>query len=319
MDLRQLRYFTAVVTLGSFSRASAHLHVAQSAISRQVQALEEEVGVSLILRRKPRLQPTEAGSLLMERAAAIIEQVRTLRDDVREYAEVPKGVLRVGVVPFTSQLFMPRAVATFVREFTEVHVQIKTAMSGVLLGWLRDDLIDIAAMHSPWSGMEFACEPLAHSRMVVVLPPARPAGRIGFEVKDRYTLRELAAMPLILTTADNPQRVLLEGAALSHGLALNVVLEADNLGTILSLVEEGVGCTVIAYGAVHKLLGSGTVRMATLDETIRTDICLVTDGKRPVTAAMRRFRGCVRAEVEAVNERGDLPAQFFQLAPQRAG
>ncbi len=314
MDLRQLRYFSAVATLGSFSRAAEQLHVAQSAISRQIQGLEEEIGVAL-LRRKPKLQPTEAGILLLERAASIIGQVRALRDDVREYADVPKGVLRVGMVPFSGQVFMPRAITRFVREFGDVRVQVQTAMSGVLIGWLRNDAIDVAIMHSPWAGLDFACEPLVYGGMVLVLPP----GPVGFACDGNgpFTLRQVAPLPLILATTENPQRVLLEGAALAQGLTLNVVLEADNLATILALVQEGLGCTVIAYGAVHTMAGAGAVRIAHLADPIRTDVSFVTNAKRPVTAAIRQFRGVVRAEVEAVAARGEMPPHFFQLAPGR--
>lgn len=314
MDLRQLRYFSAVANLGSFSRAAEQLHVAQSAISRQVQALEEEIGVDL-LRRKPKLQPTEAGILLLERAAAIIGQVRTLRDDVREYAEVPKGVLRIGMVPFSGQGFIPRAITNFVREFGDVRVQVHTAMSGVLIGWLRNDTIDVALMHSPWAGLDFACEPLVYGGMVLVLPPG-PSGTLCHG-DGPFTLAQVAPLPLILATTENPQRVLLDGAALAQGLTLNVVLEADNLATILSLVHEGLGCTVIAYGAVHPMLAAGAVRIAHLTDPIRTDVSFVINAMRPVTAAIRQFRGVVRAEVDTVAARGDMPPQFFQLAPRR--
>ena len=313
MDLRQLRYFAAVATLRSFSRAADQLHVAQSAVSRQVQALEEEVGVEL-LRRKPLLQPTEAGTLLLERASSIIGQVRTLRDEVREYAKVPRGTLRVGMVPFSSQPFMPRAIANFGRAFPGVRVQVQTGMSGVLSGSLRDNVIDIAVMHSPWTGPEFNAEALVYGSMVLVLPPACAAGLFS-KPKEAYAIDEIAAMPLILATKANPQRILLEGAAVSRGLTLNVAMEADNLGTILALVHEGVGCTVIAYGAVHAMLGSAAVRIASLTDPIQTNVSLVTAAARPVTAAMRLFRGSVRAEVEAVAATGEMPSRFFQLAP----
>ncbi len=312
MDLRQLRYFSAVVTLGSFSRAAEDLHVAQSAISRQIQSLEEEVGIDL-LRRKPKLQATEAGLLLLERATGIIREFRSLRDDIRQYAELPKGLLRVGMVPFSGQPFMPRAIASFMRDHPQVRVQVQTAMSGLLTDWLRDDVIDVAAMHGPWVGIEFACEPLVYSKMVVVLPPKSCTDSVLVSRKT-YSLEEVAAMPLIMATRGNAQRILLEGAVLSRGLTINVIMEADNLGTILSLVQEGVGCTVVAYGAVHALAEAGAVRVATLAELIRTDVSLVTNAQRPGTAALRQFSNAVRAAVAAVAARKDLPPDLFQLA-----
>ena len=167
--------------------------------------------------------------------------------------DVPKGLLRIGMVPFSGQVFMPRAITRFVREFGDVRVQVQTAMSGVLIGWLRNDTIDVAVMHSPWAGLDFACEPLVYGGMVLVLPPGPSA--FGCDGAGPFTLSQVAPMPLILATTENPQRVLLEGAALAQGLTLNVVLEADNLATILALVHEGLGCTVSAYGAVHAMAG----------------------------------------------------------------
>ena len=101
MELRQLRYFVAVARFQSFSRAAEHLHVAQSAVSRQVQSLEEELGVVLIARGNKQVRLTEAGTLLLNRATGVINELRNVSEDVLAYAEAPKGsairMTRLGV------------------------------------------------------------------------------------------------------------------------------------------------------------------------------------------------------------------------------
>ena len=315
MELRQLRYFVAVVNTGSFSRAAEQLHVAQSAVSRQIQSLEEEMGVPLILRGKPNLKPTEAGLLFLERATAIVGLVRSLREEVNEKSDIPKGVLRVGAVPYTSRLFLPQAISKYRKNFPDVRMQIRTAMSGDLLERLRDDQIDLAVMHSPWTKMELITEPLIYSQMVVVMPPLGLSSHLGLRNQKVYTFAEIASLPLILTTPVNPQRLLIDREIIARGLALNVIVEADNLGTILALVRAGVGCTVIAYGAIHEALTSRVVRIADLEPPgIRTDISLVTNTRKPVTGAVRMFKEYLQASAVELVLRGEMPPQYLQMA-----
>ncbi len=315
MELRQLKYFIAVAQLESFSRAAEHLHVAQSAISRQVQSLEEEMGVALLIRSNRRLQLTEAGILFLQRAESILEQLRTVRRDVHEFADVPKGTLRIGVLPFTGELLMPRVLARYAANFPDVRVHVRSGMSGFVSDWLNKDRIDLAVMHSPWSGPNLVVEPLVFGQMVVVLPPSSDAmRRLGIPEKDVYDLDDLATLPLILTSVGHAQRVLIDRESATRGFSPNVVLEADSIGIITALVHEGAGCTVIAYTATHSAVLRGEVRVAPLRAPgIRTDVSIVTRSDRPVTAAMRKMIVYLKDALQNYSESGELPKEYFQL------
>ncbi len=319
MELRQLRYFAAVATMGSFSRASVHLHIAQSALSRQIQALEEEIGVALIIRSKQGLQLTEAGNLLLVRAMSINDQVHSIKKDTLEYSEIPKGDLRVGTLPTAGSLLVPRALSKLVRSFPEVRVQVHGGMSGVVGEWLRDDKIDVALMHSPWWGTDLITEPLAYAQMVVIISDNQPMHNAPVERKEHYTFHDVTRMPLIMSKAKDTQRILLEREATIRGASLNVVLEADNMATIFAMVQEGVGASVVAYSAIHSLLSQGGVKVFPLvDPVIWADLSIVTSAKRTVTAAMRAYISCVKAESKRLMEREDIPKQYFTLvSPSR--
>ncbi len=317
MELRQLRYFVAVAQLQSFSRAADHLHVAQSAVSRQIQSLEDEMGVALIMRSNRRLQLTEAGALFLERAVSVLEQLRNVREDVLEYADVPKGSLRIGVLPFTGELLMPRVLAAYTARYPEVRVHVRSGMSGFIGDWLNEDRIDLAVMHSPWSGPNLITEPLVIGQMVVVLPSLEATRRLGIPEKDVYEVDDLAHLPLILTSAGHAQRILIDREAAARGFTPNVVLEADNIGIISALVHEGAGCTVIAYTAIHSAMIRGDVRVAPLkDPGIRTDISIVTRNDRPVTAAMRAMITSIKDAIRDFSESGELPKDYFKLVPR---
>jgi LysR family nitrogen assimilation transcriptional regulator len=257
---------------------------------------------------------------VLSRATAIVEQVRSLREDVREYSQVPKGELRLGILPLSTELLIPRALSNLIRNAPLVRVSVRSGMSGAVGDWLRTDQIDVAVMHSPWSGTDLISEPIIYGQMVLVLPSKEATTSLGVPEQERYALREIATMPLIVTEAGNIQRTLLEREAAVQGLTLNTVLEADSVATIVTLVREGLGCTVVAYSAVHSLLRQGGLRVVPLaDPVIWTDLSIVTSSKRPVTAAMRAYIACVKAEVKRLTERDDIPQAYFALAPPPRG
>ena len=97
MQLRQLRYFVEIVEAGSFSRAAAIIHVAQPALSHQIAALEQEIGVSLLHRGPRGVRPTAAGEMLHREAASILRQMEQLPPKVRSTGGVTEGTANLGM------------------------------------------------------------------------------------------------------------------------------------------------------------------------------------------------------------------------------
>jgi LysR family transcriptional regulator, nitrogen assimilation regulatory protein len=99
VNLRQLSYFLQIAELQSFTRAASVLHVAQPSLSRQMQMLEHELGVLLFVRSDKGVKLTDAGVALQERASAVLQQVRQIRDEVGLQSKAPKGELSFGLPP----------------------------------------------------------------------------------------------------------------------------------------------------------------------------------------------------------------------------
>src|SRR5687768_12411406 len=107
LDIRKLRYFVAVIEFGSFTKAALALHVAQPALSRQIQQLEEELGLSLLLREGRRVRPTDAGEALMLHARAIERDFERLREDMRARQGEPSGRVVFGIPPTLADTLVP--------------------------------------------------------------------------------------------------------------------------------------------------------------------------------------------------------------------
>ena len=148
MELRQLRYFVAVAQAQSFSRAAVDLHIAQSALSRQIKNLEKELGVTLLIRGVKNLYLTDAGQLLFERALIVTQELRDVTRELLAHPNIPKGNLRIGVLPFTGELLMPRILPGFTREYPDVRIHLRSGVSSFINDWLMKDLSDVSAYGS---------------------------------------------------------------------------------------------------------------------------------------------------------------------------
>lgn len=314
MELRQLRYFVAVARFQSFSRAAEHLHVAQSAVSRQVQSLEEELGVVLIARGNKQVRLTEAGTLLLNRATGVINELRSVSEDVLAYADAPKGHLRIGVLPFSGELLMPRVLKKYIKNFPDVRIHLRSGVSTFIGEWLADERIDLGIMDSTQVAQNVSAEAIVIGRMVAVLPSPQVTRRLGIPDKEIYEFRDLASCPLILTSSGHTQRRLVENAAAECGFAPRIALEADNVGIITASVHAGVGCTVLTYTAAHNAVKRGEVRIAPLiNPAIHTDISIVKRRDRPVTAAMRSMINYIKNEIAELSASSELPPEYFKL------
>ena len=159
MELRHLRYFLAVGEALNFTKASAQLRVAQPALSRQMQDLEDEIGVDL-LRRSPRgVTLTAEGKLFLEEARELLKRADESVEKVRALARGEYGELRVGYAPTPTVELLPPALAAFQKAVPRVKLLLHDLSSDELITGLRDASLELAIMVEPigeqTAGVEF--------------------------------------------------------------------------------------------------------------------------------------------------------------------
>src|SRR5947199_7239102 len=125
MEIRQLQYFEAVSRHRHFTRAADELHVAQSALSRQVARLEQELGAELLHRSTRSVEPTEAGELVAVRARAVLQETHALRAEIDELRGLHRGHLTVGALLFGGRLDIPAILASFTAQFPGIDVGLR--------------------------------------------------------------------------------------------------------------------------------------------------------------------------------------------------
>ncbi|MCB1953497.1 MAG: LysR family transcriptional regulator, partial [Rhodocyclaceae bacterium] len=146
MELRQLRYFSAIAKHGSFSKAAEQVFVAQSALSHQLAQLESELGARLFHRSRRGVVLTEAGRVFLAHATAILRQVEDARASVMNVAGEPSGKVVFGV-PHSASNALALPLLQAVREqLPKVELELTEELTGNLVPQLRSGQINLAVL-----------------------------------------------------------------------------------------------------------------------------------------------------------------------------
>jgi LysR family nitrogen assimilation transcriptional regulator len=304
VDFRELRYFSYVAELKSFSRAATQLRIAQPAISRCVRRLEDELGVALFDRHGRGATLTEAGQTLYERAQTLLHGLRQAREDVATTSVVPKGHLRLAVPPAAGQVLAPPLIEHYRVLYPQVSLHILEGFSGYMNEWLMSGRVDVAVMHNPVPQPNLEIKHLLTEHMFVIVPGPRSEGRKGWSYSKSHNIKDLAKLPLILPSRPHSLRVLMEQVAAEHGISLNVVLEADGLPTIKSLIMRGLGATALTYVAVTKEVSAGLLTAVPLRPGIHWRLDVASRRDRNKTLAARELIRLIDEEVHELVRRG---------------
>lgn len=282
MELRELRNFMQVARTGSVSRAAKELRLAQPALSRQIQKLEHELGVSLFSRHGRGVRLSAAGSMLLERAEAITQLVQETRQEIRDDRSPTRGRFTFGVPPAAGLRLIPLFVERFQKAWPQTTLHMREGVASSLLEWLIDKRLDLALIHNVPHLEGLNISPILNERMFVVGPP-RQRDMIRNHPAS-YRIRDFGDLPLILPNMAHTNRRLVEHAALEHGVRLRIKIEADSVAFAKAMVENGLGYTILTYAAVQDELARGTlVAYPILRPTLSTRVSIVTlrDKQRP--------------------------------------
>jgi len=283
MFLRQLRYFTKIVELGSFSRAAREIYVAQPALSHQIAALEAELKTQLLLRGPRGVRPTTAGLTLYRTASSVLRQLDSVRRDVTENVENPKGPVSIGIPMSTAGVLALPIIREVRSKYPDIRLQVMETFSGLLKELLLHGRLDMALLLNENTSQNVLSYPLLSETLFLASPPRK--GRKG-RVMPTVKLVDLSPRPFVLPSRFVPLRQSIESALENVGLVLNVVAEIDSVQTLKASVEAGLGSTILPWSALHKEAKAGTMTVQKIvSPSISWDVSLCTTDRVLNTAA----------------------------------
>ena len=260
MDLRQLRYFVGIVEAGSVSRAAAHLHVAQSALSQHLARLEAELGTALILRGQSGVTPTPAGQTLYRHACAILRQVEVARDDTMSTEAALAGDVAVGLPSVLSPMLSYRLFMAVRDRHPGIRLRLLDGHSPHLRELLESRRLDLSLLFLAPPEKGLTVEVLVREELFFLSADL---------TRSSIAIEDLAAQPLLLPSLQSGIIRALEAEFRLRGLTLRTLGEMDSLSAIKQAAAAGIAGTVLPWSSLYgeelaDSLGRARIEGATL-------------------------------------------------------
>lgn len=239
MEFRQLEYFIEVALCQNFTRAAENLLVAQPAVSKAIQKLEQELQVTLIDRSSKHIALTPEGEVFLQHAKEILHRVEETKVEMNEMRGLEKGEVRIGLPSMVGSYYFPAIIKDFKRKYSALRINVVEEGTMQVQRLIERGEVDlgIIVVDQPLEHLDYI--PLLHEEMVACVPSDHP-----FAQKDYVTYHDLVKEPLILFKEGYFQRHLILETSKITGVNPNVSFSANQLSLIKSFVAEGLGVTL---------------------------------------------------------------------------
>ncbi len=254
MELFQLRSLVRVAEEGSVTRAAESLCLTQPAVSRHIQALEQELGVSLFERTERGMRLTPAGTALRDharRSLAILEEGRRL---IAELEDGAAGRLTLGAGVTTSIFRLPALLRIFREAYPRVDVVVRTGRSREIAQFVMDREVEVGLVTSPQQSPELETVGLFDEEILLVTPPG-----LGPAEPGELTPAQFQSLPLILFSRNTGFRGYLDRVFSESQLAPSVKMESDSVEAIKSFVTVGLGASFLPESSVRAEIAAGAL------------------------------------------------------------
>jgi DNA-binding transcriptional LysR family regulator len=238
---QQLRGFCYAAASGSISKAAGRMFLSQPAVSQQIQSLENELGVTLFVRRKAKMQLTHDGELLFQMAQSLIEELEHLDQNFRHRRlEIDEGHLEIAAGMSTILYLLPKYVEIFRLAHPKIELRLNQVTGLEGLERLRSGLVDFAVgpLNNIPDDLEF--HPIVSYDPVIITSLGHPLAH-----NDKITLAEISRHPLILPPRNLSTWPMIDSTFKKHGLSYRVTMEVGGWEAIKKYVALGMGISII--------------------------------------------------------------------------
>jgi DNA-binding transcriptional LysR family regulator len=278
MTLYQLEVFLAVVKTGSFTKAGELLHASQSGVSHTIADLEKELGILLFTRNRNGVKLTEAGKKIVVHVCEIDNQIDQIYHTVATAKEVQSGTLRIGAFPSYSNKVIPSISQSFRNHYPGIELLLLEGSYTEIEAWIKAGAIDLGFLPIPCEGVDMMV--MVRDPLVAVIPAIHPLSK-----QDVIDIEKLDNLPFLLLKSGCERLVI--NAFQNKNLILNTQFEALENSTSISMVEAGLGVTIVPSMILTDKLVNSVVKQ--MNPPIIREIGLAVRSKQNVAPMVAAF------------------------------
>ena len=285
MELRQLRYFVEVAEREHISDAAEHLHVAQSAISRQIANLEEELGAPLFERVGRNVKLTPIGKTFLDHSIKALKAIDFAAKQVEEYLDPAKGTIKVGFPTSLASYVLPTVISAFKKEYPDVSFQLRQGSYKYLIDAVKNRELNLALL-GPLPPKDEAIDTtvLFSENIHALLPATHPLAK-----KESINLIDLKNDDFVLFPDGYILRKVAVDACRNVGFVPKVTSEGEDMDALKGLVAAGIGVTLLPESSLYDSTPRMTVKVPIANPSIRRNVGIIAPTTRTLAPSEKVF------------------------------
>lgn len=285
LELRQLRYFVEVAEREHISAAAEHLHVAQSAISRQIANLEEELGTPLFERVGRNVKLTPVGKIFLEHSLTALKAIDFATKQVEEYLDPQKGVIKVGFPTSLASYVLPTVISAFKRQYPDVAFQLRQGSYKYLIEAVKNRELNLALLGPiPPKDELIDVRVLFSENMYALLPTSHPLAK-----NESINLIDLRHENFVLFPEGYVLQKVVVDACRSVGFLPSITSEGEDMDALKGLVAAGIGITLLPESSLYDSTPRLTVKVPIAMPVIRRTVGVIYPTTRDLAPSEQIF------------------------------
>ncbi|MGE5702955.1 MAG: LysR family transcriptional regulator [Clostridia bacterium] len=301
MELRQIQYFIEVAKLEHMTEAAHALHVAQSAISRQIFNLEAELGVDLFIREGRNVKLTPIGRRFLAHMEQAMQVIGEARKEIEEFLDPERGVIRIGFPSSLAAYTLPTVISAFRGKYPHAGFALQQGAYRMLVDAVHKGDIDLALIGPvPTQEKQIKGEILFLENIVALLPTEHPLAKQG-----SLRLSELRDDSFILFPSGFILREIVVNACRESSFEPRVDFEGEDIDAIKGLVAAGLGVTLIPEITLIDSLPRSTVKLPISEPSITRTVGVITPTNRQLPPTAQLFYRFLKEFYSVLNRFGE--------------
>ncbi|WP_066066809.1 selenium metabolism-associated LysR family transcriptional regulator [Neobacillus soli] len=299
MNFEHLKVFHNVAREKSFSKTAKVLHMSQPNISLQIRQLEESLNTRLFKRTTRKVDLTQAGEILYQSAEKIFYIIHQTQKDISLLSNSTHGVLNIGASMTMGEHILPQIIGNFKKEFPHVQIVLEINNSEQVVAKLINEKIHIGFVQSMINYPEFRQRCFFEDELIIIAANEFVL-QDSVDFRSSLSIDEIYSLPFIFREAGSGTRQLIEEQLIKNNMdptKLKVILELDNTQSIKSVVEAGIGISIISKASVQHELSLKTIRQLSIKDLNLKRYFYSVYNEKKLTPACETFLSFIHKEL----------------------